>query len=171
MEKVLEFIMQRRSIRKFTDQPVEQNKIENLLIAAMAAPSAMNLQPWEFVVIQDEAILREIRKTLNFGKMVAPLAIVVCGNLSSIKSSITEHFWVQDCSAATENILLAAAGMGLGSVWCGIHPIFKYKNSLSKLLNLPENVHPLNVIYIGYPAEKKEARTQFREDRVHYDCY
>ncbi len=171
MENAIEFIMQRRSIRKFTEQMVEEEKIELLLKAAMAAPTAMNLQPWEFVVIRDLEILKQLRKALTYGKIAAPLAIVVCGNLSALKRPLAERYWVQDCSAATQNILLAATSLGLGSVWCGVHPITMYKRVISELLVLPEHVHPLNVIYIGYPAETKEARTQFRTDRVHYDTF
>ncbi len=171
MNDALDLIMRRRSIRKYTDQAVEPEKIECLLKAAMAAPTAMNMQPWEFIVIQDEAILKDIRKALVFGKINAPLAIVVCGNLSVFKRQLTERFWVQDCSAATQNILLAAVDMDLGSVWCGVHPINSFERQLSQILGLPGHVHPLNVIFIGYPAEVKEARTQYQTDRIHYDRY
>lgn len=171
MSDILSLILQRRSIRKYLDQPVEEEKIEQLLKAAMAAPSAMNRQPWEFVVIRDQEILEKIHKTLTFGKMQAPLAIVVCGNLSGISKKLTNGFWVQDCSAATQNILLAATGLGLGSVWCGVHPIYTYEKSISTFLGLPEGIKPLNVIFIGYPAEEKEARTQYNPDCVHYDRY
>ncbi len=171
MSDILSLILQRRSIRKYLDQPIEEEKIEQLLKAAMAAPSAMNRQPWEFVVIRDQEILEKIHKTLTFGIMQAPLAIVVCGNLSGIGKKLTNSFWVQDCSAATQNILLAATGLGLGSVWCGVHPIYTYEKNISTFLGLPEGIKPLNVIFIGYPAEKKEARTQYNPDCVHYDRY
>lgn len=162
---------QRRSIRKFTDQPVEKEKLEEILRAAMAAPSAMNMQSWEIVVIDDEQVLNQIRKALVYGKMNAPLAMSVCGNLSVFKKQLTKRFWVQDCSAVTQNILLAATALGLGSVWCGVHPITTFERRISQILGLPENIIPLNVIYLGYPAEQKEPRTQFKQEKVHHNTY
>jgi nitroreductase len=168
---ILNEIMARRSIRKYQDQPVEKEKIDQILKAAMAAPSAMNNKPWEFVVVTSRDKMDEIRSALMFGKHNAPMAIVVCGNTSFFKHPMTTKFWVQDCSAATENILLAAVGLGLGTVWLGVHPIHNYSKRISKIFNLPDYVKPLCVIYLGYPAEEKPARTQYDPDRVHWETF
>jgi len=171
MNEILNFIYRRRSIRKFTEQPIEPEKITELLKAAMAAPTAMNTQPWQFVVVTEEELLKKIRNTLVFGKMKAPLAIVVCGNLGVFNKRVTNRFWVQDCSAATQKILLAAGALGLGGVWCGVHPIHTFERRISQILSLPEEVTPLNVLYIGYPAEEKPARTQYDPAKVSWNGY
>ncbi len=168
---ILDHIMARRSIRQYQDQPVERDKIDLLLQAAMAAPSAMNIKPWEFVVVTSEAKLAQIRSALMFGKYNAPMAIAVCGNTSFFKHPMAAKFWVQDCAAATENILIAAAGLGLGTVWLGVHPIHNFTKKVSGILNLPDHVKPLNLIYVGYPAEEKPARTQYDPERVHWETY
>ncbi len=168
---IIDQIMARRSIREYQDKKVEKHKIDQLLKAAMAAPSAMNIKPWEFVVVTNAEVMDEIRSSLMFGKHNAPMAIVVCGNTSFFEHPMASRFWVQDCSAATENILLAAVGLGLGTVWLGVHPIHNFTKRISEILNLPENVKPLNVIYVGYPAEQKPARTQYDPDRVHWEKY
>ena len=167
----LDFIFSRRSIRRFTAEKVSDDQIKVLLEAAMAAPTAMNLQPWHFVVIDDPVKLADLRKVLPFGKMQVPLAISVCGNLGSVKKLVTERFWVQDCSAATQNLLLAANALGLGAVWCGVHPINRLESSLRTILNLPETVIPLNVVYIGHPAEVKPARTQYDPKRISQNLF
>ena len=168
MNDTIDTIFKRRSIRKFTDQPVEKEKLVMLLEAAMAAPTAMNAQPWEFVVITEKEVMDKFRSGLMFAKMNAPAAICVLGSTRLQKNKAGERFWVQDCSAATENILLAATSQGLGSVWIGIHPVTLFVRQVKNILNLPEGVTPLNLIYIGYPAEGKEPRTQYDEARVHW---
>jgi len=167
MEDTLTIIKKRRSIRSFTDQPVEEEKLTQLLEAAMSAPSGMDAQPWEFVVITEKEVLDKFRRGLMFAKMNAPAAICVLGSSRVQKNRAGDKFWVQDCSAATENILLAATALGLGSVWVGIHPVTMFQRQVANILNLPEGVTPFNLIYIGYPAETKEARTQYDEKRVH----
>ena len=167
----LDFILSRRSIRRFTAEKSSENQIRLLLEAAMAAPTALNLQPWHFVVVQDPEKLAELRKILPFGKMAAPLAISVCGNLGSVKKLVTERFWVQDCSAATENLLLAANALGLGAVWCGVHPINRLESSVRKILRMPETVIPLNIVYVGHPAEEKPARTQYDEAKISHNLF
>ncbi len=168
---ILDAIYSRRSIRQYQDKAVEKDKLETLLEAAMAAPSAMNIKPWEFVVVTEKDILDKIRSSLMFGKINAPSAVTVCGNVSFFKHPKASKFWVQDCSAATENILLAAVALGLGTVWCGVHPIHNYIKRVSTILNLPDHVIPLNVIYVGYPAEEKPARTQYNPERIHWNSY
>lgn len=171
METTLDVIYKRRSIRKFTDQPVEKEKLEELMRAAMAGPSAMNAQPWEFVVVTEEETLAKFRKALMFAKMTAPAAICVLGSHRQKKNVTGDKFWVQDCSAATENILLAATSMGLGTVWIGVHPVNLFEKQVKEILNLPAGVTPLNLIYVGYPAEEKEARTQYDSSRVHWEAF
>ncbi|HHV06134.1 MAG TPA: nitroreductase family protein [Anaerolineaceae bacterium] len=170
-EAIIDAIYARRSIRKFTDEAVSDEHIDILLKAAMAAPSATNAQPWRFVVTRDPKRLAAIRKEMPAGKINAPLAILVCADLTIFKRPITERFWTQDCSAATQNILLAAVGLGLGTVWCGVHPVPLIEKRMEKLLDLPANVKVLNVIYIGHPAEEKEARTQYDANKVFKDRY
>ena len=168
---IFDAIYARRSIRKFTDEAVNDELIEHLLKAAMAAPSATNAQPWRFLVIRDPGILASIRKEMPFGKMNAPCAICVCGDMSIFKRPIVDRFWVQDCSAATENILLAAVALGLGTVWCGVHPIPLIERRIHHVLGLPANVKVLNVVFLGYPAEEKESRTQYDAKKVFLDRY
>ncbi|QNO16055.1 nitroreductase family protein [Alkalicella caledoniensis] len=160
-------IFTRRSIRKYTNEPVSQEDITYLMKAAMAAPSAKNQQPWQFVVIDDRELLEKVPQFHPYSKMLleAPLAIAVCGDLSGEYGGM----WVQDCSAATQNILLAAESKGLGAVWLGIHPIEKLEQQVINLLNLPEGIIPLNLIAVGHPAEKKEPANRYHEAKVHYN--
>jgi nitroreductase len=168
---IIDTIYTRRSIRRYQEKPVEKEKIEWLLKAAMAAPSAMNIKPWEFVAVTDPDVMAKIRSSLMFAKFNAPAAIAVCGNTSFFKHANATRFWVQDCSAATQNILLAAVSLGLGTVWLGVHPVHVFTKRISEILALPKHVIPLNVIYVGYPAEEKPARTQYDERRVHWESY
>lgn len=160
----------RRSIRKYKPNPVAKDDITYLLKAAMAAPSAGNQQPWQFIVVDDKSILQKINELHPYAKMLleAPLAIVVCGDLSAERHA---GMWVQDCSAATQNILLAADYKGLGSCWIGIHPRAERAKTISDLLNIPDNILPFSIIAIGYPAESKEPNDRYSEDRVHYNRF
>jgi nitroreductase len=171
MNPILETIFKRRSIRKYSDQPVEPEKLDLLLQAAMAAPSAMNCKPWEFVVVTDPEKLVQFRKRLIFGNRNAPAAIVVCGNPSLSTNPVARLFWVQDCSLAGENILIAAAGLGLGTVWVGVHPVWEFVGVVRKIVELPKHITPLGLLYVGYPAEEKPARTQYDAGRVHWQKY
>ena len=163
-----EVLLNRRSVRKFTDEPVSGEDIEELLIAAMSGPSACNRCPWEFFVITDKEKLEELKGASRFTKMSAPLAIVVCGNLNRALPVKMSEYWIQDCSSATENILLRVTDLGLGGVWCGIHPQKKAVETTQKILDLKERWIPLNIIWIGHPAEAPEPRTQYDEKRIHY---
>ncbi len=171
MNTSLDLIFQRRSIRVYTEQLVEPEKIDLLLKAAMAAPSAMNCKPWEFVVISDPDKLAQFRSRLIFGNRNAPAAILVCGNPSLSVNPAARLFWVQDCSLAGENILIAASGLGLGTVWVGVYPVAEFVRIVREIAGLPKHVTPLGLIYIGYPAEEKPARTQFDQNRVHWQKY
>jgi nitroreductase len=151
--ELIDTILSRRSIRRYTEEPVSEEEIKILLEAAMAAPSSSNRKPWHFVVVTESETLYRLAKAHRYAKMLneAPLCISVCGD-----KSISERFWVQDCSAATENLLLAVAALGLGAVWCGVHPRQDRVKDISK-----------NLIAIGHPDEEKESRTQYDESGVH----
>jgi nitroreductase len=171
MSDFVNIIFSRRSIRKYKDTPVPKDILVTLLKAAMAAPTATNAQPWEFVVVTNPDTLAKLRSGLPFAKMNAPAVICVLGSERMQKSKAGTRFWVQDCSAATENILLAATALGLGSVWVGVHPITIFTNHVKRTLNLPDGVTPLNLIFLGYPDEKKEPRTQYEEKRVQWEAF
>jgi nitroreductase len=159
-------IFDRRSIRKYTDKLIPEDYIQQILKAGMAAPSAGNEQPWHFIVINDRNVMNEITKIHPYSQMLkeASHAIVVCGDLSLQKF---EGYWVQDCSAAMENMLLMAQELGLGSVWLGVYPMEDRVKSLKELLVLPECVTPLSIMSIGYPAETRENIDRFIPSRVH----
>jgi large conductance mechanosensitive channel len=171
MPEILEHILARRSIRKFTAEPVAAEDIEKLLQAAMAAPSASNRRPWEFVLVSDPALQARLRSGLPLGRYNAPLAIVVCGNLQRAWPWPATDFWIEDCSAATENLLLAATGQGLGAVWIGVHPLQPFIQHVVRTLALPKHVRPLGVVWVGHPAEQRPPRTQFDAARVHWQLY
>ena len=163
-----EVLQRRRSIRKYTEEPVSKEDIDLLMHAAMSGPSACNKTPWEFYVITDEAVLEKLRNASRYSKIYAPLAIVVCGSLSRALPSQLAPYWIQDCSAATENILLAATDLGLGTVWCGIHPQKRAEERVREALDLTEKHIPLNIIYVGYPDQVQEPRDQYKESYIHY---
>lgn len=163
-------IFERRSVRKYKDQPVSRGQIEQLLKAAMRAPSAVNQQPWEFMVIQDKAKMREIPGFHPYAKMLneAACAIVVCGNLEKQVTGPYDY-WVQDCSAATENLLLEAVHLGLGAVWLGVYPIPQRVKDVQECLGLPEHIVPLNIISLGWPEKAPEPVDTYRPERVHWE--
>ena len=164
----IETILTRRSIRAYTGQPIPAELVELLLKAAMQAPSAGNQQAWQFVVLTDRVRLNALAEVLPYGKMLttAPLSIVVCGDLAIEKS---KGYWVQDCSAATQNILLAAHSLGLGAVWLGVYPREERVRDVRKALGIPETVTPLCAIAVGYPAEQKPRTDRYNAERVHTD--
>lgn len=157
-------ILARRSVRRYTSEPVTEEQITTLLKAAMAAPSAANRRPWHFIVVTERKTLDTLAERHPYAKMLfeAPLCIAVVGDPA------VSDYWVQDCSAAAENILLAAAGMGLGSVWLGVHPRAEREQMVREVLGIPHNLTPLCLIAVGHPAEHPPARTQYDPARVHY---
>ncbi|NOX53949.1 MAG: nitroreductase family protein [Planctomycetes bacterium] len=162
----LECIRTRRSIREYTEQPVSEELVEQLLRAAMMAPSARNQQPWHFVVIDDRQLLQQIPDFHPNGAMAAqaPLAILVCGDVSL---ELSPGYWPIDCAAAVQNLLLAAHALGLGAVWTGVYPREERMNGFRKMLGLPDNVIPHTLIPVGYPAERPATEDRYRPDRVH----
>ncbi|NHJ48531.1 MAG: nitroreductase family protein [Asgard group archaeon] len=166
--ELMDAIMTRRSIRKFDKKVVSKKDIDELIRAAMQAPSAGNRQPWHFVVITDRKKLDKVPEFHPYSKMLleAPLAILICAKVTTDKYC---DYWVQDCSAATQNLLLAAHAKGLGAVWLGIYPRDERVNDIRKLFDLPADVVPLSLNAIGYPSEKKEAEDRYDESKVHYE--
>ena len=164
--EVKDALLKRRSIRKYLDKEVSDEIIEELLHAAMSGPSACNRRPWIFYVIKDRDKLNELRKASRFSNMNAPLAIVVVGDLSRSLPLQLKDFWIQDCSAATENILLRATDLGLGSLWCVLYPQKRPVERVKKILGITNSDIPLNIIYIGYGDEERESRDQYEKNRV-----
>jgi nitroreductase len=165
MDKRLSMIFSRRSIRVYTDEPVSDQDVRSLLEAGMAAPSGSNRKPWHFVVVRDREVLQALARAHPFGKMIghAAVGIAVCGDPG------VSDWWVQDCTAATENILIAVAGLGLGGVWLGCHGRPEREQAVREVLGIPQRIGVLSLLSIGHPAEEKEARTQYDPARLHED--
>lgn len=171
MNETFHTILERRSIRKYEDRKIPNDLIQDLLRAAMSAPSACNQQPWHFIVVEDKKLLSEISEIHSGYNLLkdSPLMIVICGEP---KATILECYWEQDCSAATENILIAAQGMGLGGVWLGINPrTGEHSEIISKILNIPDHIRPFSMVSIGYPAKQKEPANRFDSNRIHYNMW
>lgn len=169
-EAIIQNIMTRTSVRAYTDQAIGKDTIEAILKAGMAAPTAVNAQPWHFVAVTNRAILDSLATSNPNARMLhqAPLAIVVCGDITKTLEGKGREFWIQDCSAATENILLAAHAYGLGAVWTAAYPIDDRMASISTTLQLPETIVPLCAIIIGHPAENPEPKDKWKEENVTY---
>lgn len=167
---IMDAIFDRRSIRKYTQEPVTDQEVKALLAAAMAAPSAGNQQPWQFVVVRDKARLEAVAGLHPHVAMAprAQLGILVCGDTRVEKYP---GYWVIDCAAAVQNLLLAAHGLGLGAVWTGIHPMQERVTAFAKLFGAPQGVIPHSFIPVGRPAEKKKREDRFRPERVHQERF
>lgn len=166
-----ENIMTRTSVRAYTDRDISAEQMDTLLRAAMAAPTAGNKQPWRFVVIRDRKTLDFIGDNFNSMTMMkqAPVGVVVCGNENATFDGDGREYWVQDASAATENLLLAAHSIGLGAVWCGVYPIPERVKQFSELLALPDSILPLNCIAIGYPSAAPTPKDKWHPEYIHTD--
>lgn len=164
---MLDLIKKRRSIRKYTNKPVSDADVKVLLEAAMAAPSADNIQPWEFVVVREETLRRRLAETHPWSRMCAsaPVVFVVCGD------ERRSGHWVEDTSATTENLLLAAAGLDLGAVWVGVYPQSGYEKHVRDVLGIPHQLRVLCLVPVGHPAESKPPHTKYNERKVHHDRY
>ena len=168
----MENIFIRRSIRKYQDKSIEKEKIEKLLRAAMQAPSAGNQQPWEFLVVENKETLGKLSEISPYATMLkeAPLAIIVLSNEERMKFP---EYWQQDLGAATQNILLEAVELGLGSVWLGVTPLKEREDFIKNIFSLPQNITPFNIIVLGYPSEGQENKfvDRYDEARVHFEEY
>lgn len=164
---VYENIMTRTSIRHYTNQSVGRDTIETLLHAGMAAPTGVNQQPWKFVVLTNRTMLNSIATMPGKGMAKeAPLAIVVCGDKQNMIEGLLHDLWIQDCSAATENILLMAHAMGLGAVWTWIYPTEDMANNLRAMTEISESLEPLSIIMIGHPAEDPMPKDKWNEEKI-----
>lgn len=161
-------IITRRSIRKYKNKPIDKKLIMKLIKIGMTAPSAGNEQPWHYIIIDDSEILNKITKFHPHSKMLeqAYCAILVCFDKYLEKH---KDMSVQDCSASTQNIMIAANSFGIGSVWLGVFPREERIIGIKKLFKLPENIMPFSIISMGYPAEKKEIEDRGKIDRIHYN--
>ncbi|MCD7898699.1 MAG: nitroreductase family protein [Bacteroides sp.] len=169
----IDVIHQRTSIRSYQDKPVTREQLETIVKAGMAAPSAVNKQPWKFVVIEDKVILHELGKDIKTSKMVqeAPAAIIVCGDLQKAGEDWLQQYWIQDCSAVSQNILLAITDLGLGGVWTSVYPAENRMEIVSRILNLPEHLIPLNIIPVGYPAEDKKPMDKWKPENIQWGVF
>lgn len=168
--EVFEAIYHRRSIRRYAERPVPEELISDLLGAAMMAPSAGNAQPWQFIVITARETLVKVPQFNPYAAMAAqaPLAILVCGDLDLEKYP---GYWVQDCAAATQNLLLAAHARGLGAVWTGIYPMEDRVTHFRRHFELPPRVIPLALVVIGWPAQKASRKDRYRAERIHRETW
>ncbi|MBI5021310.1 MAG: nitroreductase family protein [Ignavibacteriales bacterium] len=164
----MDAIIRRRSIRSYTNQPISDEIIYKLLNAAMCAPSAGNERPWHFIVVRDKKQLVKLSQTHRNASMIsdAQAAIVVCADL---ELEIKQGMWVQDCSAATENILIEATDLGLGAVWVGVYPREDRVKYITDFFSLPKHIIPLCIISLGYPAEQVEQTERFDKSRIHIE--
>lgn len=170
-EIIMNNILERKSVRTYSDKKVEKEDLEKLLKAAMAAPTAKNSQPWVFIVIDKKEKLESLGEQLPYADMLkeAQAAIIVCGDMKKALEGQAREYWVQDCSAATENILLAAESMGLGAVWTGVYPIKERINIVKVEMNLPDNIIPLNVIPIGWQTGKEKPKQKYSEENIYWN--
>ena len=164
-------IMTRVSVREFTGEKISEAQIDTLLRAAMAAPSAINKQPWAFIVVTDDAKIAALGEALPYSRCSnkPAVAIIPCGDLTKAIPGEMANFWINDVSAATENLLLAAHAMGLGAVWTGLHPDMTRAKMVQEMLGLPEYIIPLCVVPVGVPAEQPEVKDKYKPENIHYN--
>jgi len=164
-------IFKRKSVRNYTERKVSKKRLRILAKAGMAAPTAADKRPWAFIAITDRKTLDALGNALPYAKMLknAPAAIAVCGDLNKAISGDGQAYWIQDCSAASENILLAAESMKLGAVWTGVHPIKEREVTVRKILQLPNHIIPLNIIAIGYPTGKETPKNKWDKSILHWE--
>ena len=168
--EAIEAILTRRSIRKYVKKPIPEKQIEDLIKAAVYAPSAGNEQPWQFAIIEDKKMFEKIQLFHPHAQMLtfADKAILVCGDLQREKH---KGYWMIDCSAATQNILLAAHAKGIGAVWLGIYPRQERIDGMKQLLTIPDYIVPFALISLGYPNEEKKCTDRFQYERIHYNTW
>ena len=169
--QVINNIMTRVSVREFTGEKISDAQIDTLLRAAMAAPSAINKQPWAFIVVTDDDLIAKLGEALPYSRCSnhPACAIIPCGDLSKAIEGEMGAFWINDVSAATENLLLAAHSMGLGAVWTGLHPDMNRAMMVQQMLGLPEHIIPLCVVPVGIPAENPDVKDKYKPENIHYN--
>lgn len=169
---VLDNIHARKSVRKFTSQQVPDSLLELLMKAAMAAPTGHDARPWQFIITKDHAVMKALRSNLKWARGLdySQAAIIVCGDMRKVKPE-NKEFWITDCSAATENILLASEALGLGAVWSTLYPGEDRMQHARNVLGLPSYLMPLCVIPVGYPAEEVQPKIKYDPSRVHWEKY
>ena len=176
----LDTIFSRKSVRSYTDQAVTDEQVETLLRAAMAAPTGMNSQPWRFVVVRDQAVKDALLAGPRGNALAqAPIVFVICGETTMMRKpwgqpdaeavEVENGMWMLDCSAAAENLLLAAEAMGLGAVWTAGYPYEDRMTPIREALGLPANVSPLCVIPCGYPAGDDQPKDKWKPENIHYE--
>jgi len=163
-------IYKRRSIRKFLPDPISDQKLMEFVKAGMNAPSAGNQQPWKFLIITERQILNKIAELHPYGKMLkeAPSAILVCGDLLL---ETHKGYWMVDCAAATQNILLEIVNHSFGACWLGVYPRPERMKSLSEMFELPQNIVPFSLIAVGKPNEIKEDKNIFELERIKFNSW
>lgn len=170
-ETVLNAIQTRASVRQFTGEKISNEQIETLLRCAMSAPTALNKQPWAFIVVTEDTLLSKMGEAFPFSRCGngAACAFVMCGDLSKAIEGDGQGFWINDVSAATENLLLAAHAMDLGGVWTGVYPNPQRTAEVQEMLGLPENIIPMCIVPIGVPAEQPTVKDKFKQENIHYN--
>lgn len=166
--EAIEAILGRRSIRRYSDKPVADRDLTTLLRCAMAAPSAANQQPWQYIIVHDQHLRNQIAALHPYAQMVkeAPVTVIVCGDTQALK---VPNLWPQDCSAATQNLLVAAHAIGLGTCWCGLYPNEARMSGVRSLFGIPDHIMPFSIIALGHPAEHKPPADRYDEARIHVD--
>ena len=172
-DAALDVIATRVSVRHFTGEKIPADKIEKILRAGMSAPTAVNKQPWAFVVVDDADVLRQLSETVQSSRIEngASHAIVVCGDMSKTLEGEAQGYWVEDTSAATENMLLAAHAMGLGGLWVGVYPIKERTAKGGEVIGAPEHIVPMCIVTLDYPDEQPEVKDKFQEENIHYNRF
>lgn len=169
-DNILTVIHERRSVRDYTGEPVSMEEVHTLIKAAFAAPTSLNAQPWYFIVVTDRKTLDRLANVVEYGKMLkkVPVAIAVCGKpaeSAAVPHGVPET-WIMDCAAASQNILLAARGLGLGTVWIGAYPDDFRIKGITNILELPEGVIPLNLIAVGRPTDVDKPKDKYKPEKI-----
>jgi nitroreductase len=172
--EAIDCILTRTSVRRYIPgKAIGADTVEIMLRAAMAAPTAVNKQPWAFVVVNERAVLDSLMAACPYAHMLeqAPMAVVVCGDLSKALDGEARDMWIEDASAATENLLLAAHALGLGAVWTGVYPVQERMAGVRKALSMPQSIVPLAVVPVGYPAGESTPKDKWNPDNIHYNAW
>ena len=168
-ESALDVISTRVSVRQFTGEKLNADQLDKILRAGMSAPTAVNKQPWAFVVVDDAEVLQQLSEAVKSSRIEngASHAIVVCGDMTKALEGEGRGYWVEDTSAATENMLLAAHAMGLGALWVGVYPISERVSQVSEIICVPEHITPMCIVTLGYPAEQPAVKDKYKTENIH----